>query len=1199
MPDTIKALAASMVARKQAGLEPYVLFIGAGASISSGCSSMLRIVDDVLQKYDAAKFEAWQKEIADATSKDERFGNLLRNEINDKKLENFLESWAAFDSETRYAILRKHLWEGKTPSEGYVDLAHLVKAEYFNLILSTNLDNLMEKALNNIGLLSPENFIVIVNRKDSLEEIMDQLENPRAPVKLVKLHGTLESPLSYAFTVEELFNFEKAIKPSLSRIINRSLLVVGHSMQDRDIHVLFDEEGKEVHFVNPARPKLGSAIDNVLKVRSQGSIIDGAEGTFDTFFRQLRGHIETESNEAATGSPSTSIEEFLKSIGYESELKVPRSRYKNLQTLYVKPTEYDDIITKLEKDRILFIIGEPHMGKTYTALYLLWEYYQKDYDTVHIRHDQLISQLHRHDGNLKALLVELFTPVSQRPRIVHFDDPFGETLERRTEALSNGLGTFLELASGYEHLRVVVTSRLNIFNEAINESGIQGDLEELEKTLRVHTSYRHDVLLDILHRYMRFYKPVWVNDARIAGEIDKKLPAMLAAPHNIEFFVRTSETLNTLDAVLSHVEESKMMVSALAGWMKHMPPHEQVFLMWIEVGSTASILFPNIDSSEIDIEKAYRGNLAYLFKEGHISSIPPMPFSSARDKFETILLERRDEKEGTIKLDFVHPSYHEAFWYTVSRRFPTAQWWELLNRHLREILGDLGVGIDVVWLKMIERYGTINRDLDQLLLLSAESEDVNEQLIALGHMLERPEQFAMLPQFARCMHSVISQGDDSVKIGFLNLYDKYFNKLPLDMLSVGPSLIFDEFGEVRLKAQEIILMRMDELPESIRQGEALKKFEVLSKLLFDTFDPYGDWLRRITYGKYDRMQRAKLDYNFVNLAPAEIHQLIQTPNNDFLSYIFQMADRAWDRLSRKQRESMIPADFFEVETALQVEVEKFVAKHLADLAYLSGRYPFIQVLMRFSQAFNITLKGNIISQFESIPVEQWPQLSPSSLRELVSTFAANLGAIITTRILENYDQILPGYRDIYLESLFSPKSVQPFINYIDRDGPQLKNISGNVLIKLLNVPGIVQYKVLSALLIRFHLLDKEAQQVVKNLIYNPPDRWVGGSVGQIAMRKYSQKISKEVEDFPLRVVELQQKPVTGALLSEMAQIYLDASMGLQEQYESTFLSLVTDSEIVQHAEDWMDHQFSSYGFYDENYWSDIKARMRNLSKGIS
>jgi len=105
---------------------------------------------------------------------------------------------------------------------------------------------------------------------------------------------------------------------------------------------------------------------------------------------------------------------------------------------------------------------------------------------------------------------------------------------------------------------------------------------------------------------------------------------------------------------------------------------------------------------------------------------------------------------------------------------------------------------------MIERYGTINRDLDQLLLLSAESEDPNEQLIALEHMLRRPEQFTDLSQFFACLRSVSSQENEPIRIGFLDLYDKYFSQLPLTMLSLGPPLLFESRAKVRIKAEHVI-----------------------------------------------------------------------------------------------------------------------------------------------------------------------------------------------------------------------------------------------------------------------------------------------------------------------------------------------------------------------------------------------------------
>lgn len=1196
MSDILKALAANIVSRKQAGLEPYILFIGAGASLGSGCSSMLGLVDDVLQSHDSAQFSAWQEEISKAEAVSAKFGELLRDDINKKKISRFMDIWGNLDGDGRFAILRNHLWDNKTPSSGYIDLAHLVKSGYFNIILSTNLDNLMEKALNKVELFQPENFIVVVNGKDSTEEVKEQLESKRVPVKLIKLHGSLESPRSYAFTVEEIFSFEKNIKASLARIINQSLLIVGHSMQDRDINVLFEEEGKEIHFVNPARPETGSAMDNILKVRDLGSIIEGEQGKFDAFFGQLRRYVESASEEANTDGLQTTIDGFLQKIGYGSELKAPHSRYKNLHTLYVKPTEYDDILDKLERDHVLFIIGEPHMGKTYTAMYLLWEYYQNGYETIHIRHDNLIQLLHQHDRNLKELLLKLFTPTNQCPRIVHFDDPFGETLERRTDVFSGGLDTFLELARAFEHLRVVVTSRLNIFNEAVAESRSgSSNLEELEKTLRVHTSYRREVLLDILQRDTRFYKPAWFSDEQIVAALNEKLPEMLPAPHNIEFFVRTSESLNSPDAVLAHVEESKKMISALASWMKHMSPHEQIFLMWVEICSGSSFLFSNTFASVMDIEKAYKENLAYLFSEGYLPGIPAMPFSSAKDKFETILLERREETTGMLHLDFVHPSYHEAFWYAVKRKFPLSQWWELLCANRDDILRNLDKSIDLVQLRMIERYGTINRDLNQLLIISAESEDINEQFIALEHMLEHTEQFSELPQFSHAVQSIVSKGDETMKINFLDLYHKYFYLLPLTTLSTVAVLLFDENWAVRQKAKTVISPKLKDLPESIRQEDTLKIWEILSKLLSDVVPEYSDDLYYILSRTYDE----RLKNNFANLTAAEICQLIQAQNEGIVANIINLADEVWDKLSGEQREAITTCGLFETYW-LQERVKLLAAYHLKDMMHLKDRYSFIDELIKLQQAFNLSLEIDISSEFDKKPLKQWTEIPPASLRELANLSLFNFGARITERILENHNQIPREYRDIYLEALYSPDNAGSLLSYLDKNKYEYEELSDNVLIKLLNAPGGVQYEMLTALLIRFDRLSKKSQKIVINLVDNPPDWWVAGSVGQITIEEFSGELSKKVEDLPAQVANRYPKKAVGALLSEMAQHHFDDSdFGLQERYLPLLQQLTADSEIVSYAEDWMDYSVEVFGFYNEEYWADIKKRMRSLQKELS
>lgn len=825
MSDLVKALASNIVIRKQSASEPYVMLLGAGASINSGCSSMNQIINDLLSTREPTQFAEWEKKINDANLINAQFGDLLEKDLASEKVTLFYDIWSHLDRDTQYSILRKHLWESKKPSEGYIILANLIKDGYIKTILTTNLDNLLEKSLNSLGLYQPENFIVITNGKDKPEEIREQIESERMPFKLIKLHGSLESPLSFAFTPREVFDFETAIKPSLSRVVNQSLIIIGHSMQDRDIDMLFEEDGKEIHFVKPSPPEPISRMDLILRVRGLGSVISGDEGKFDIFLKELLNCINTEIDERIISNTGPSIEEFLQSIGFGHELKVPRSRFKNLPELYVKPMEYIDICLKLEREHIIFIIGEPHLGKTYTALYILWEYYQKGFEPLHIRHDKLIALLHQNDENIKKVFLNLFSSDAATPRIIHFDDPFGETMERRSDIFAKELHNFLSLAREFEHLRIIITSRLNIFRDAIDAISV----EYIEKDLRVHTSYKRDVLLDIFHRYSQFYRPIWMSDKNIVSVLDERLPDLLPAPHNIEFFVRTSERLTSLEDVLRHVELSKEMIRALGEWMASLPDHEQIFLIWLEICSTSEVIFIELPSAKINLEEAYISTLAHMFLRRYLSGIPSNPFSHAIDKFNRIILESRDVGESNlIKYNFVHPSYHEAFWYAVKNGCSIYRLWNLIKENIQSI----GTKIDIVQLGMIERYGSINRDLDKLLLISAESKEIDEQLVALKHMLKRIPKFVDLPQFHCCIKCIADSNNKNKIYNLLYDIEDCFSQLSDDTIITIATLVFNDDLQIRGWTNKILSIYYDSMRDSVKNSEIIQTWKLVKALYY-------------------------------------------------------------------------------------------------------------------------------------------------------------------------------------------------------------------------------------------------------------------------------------------------------------------------------------------------------------------------------
>lgn len=68
--------------------------------------------------------------------------------------------------------------------------------------------------------------------------------------------------------------------------------------------------------------------------------------------------------------------EFVRRIAHNDD------RYARIEELFVSPAEYPSMLEKLEARRLLFIIGDPGIGKTYSAVRLLKHYFSLGYDPI-------------------------------------------------------------------------------------------------------------------------------------------------------------------------------------------------------------------------------------------------------------------------------------------------------------------------------------------------------------------------------------------------------------------------------------------------------------------------------------------------------------------------------------------------------------------------------------------------------------------------------------------------------------------------------------------------------------------------------------------------------------------------------------------------------------------------------------------------
>ena len=159
--------------RRTVGDKPPVLLLGAGASVDAGIGAM----NDLFAFFGLTDFEAFSKYIAPTTAA-ERY----------RYLADFLQT--------------------RKPAEvtpGYQALATLCAQSYFDLVLTTNMDPLLDDALA-AAQLWRRDYLLIVNgviRPDRLDLLLGG-QSPR--VKIVKLHGDLFQRFM-AWTVEEMDAF--------------------------------------------------------------------------------------------------------------------------------------------------------------------------------------------------------------------------------------------------------------------------------------------------------------------------------------------------------------------------------------------------------------------------------------------------------------------------------------------------------------------------------------------------------------------------------------------------------------------------------------------------------------------------------------------------------------------------------------------------------------------------------------------------------------------------------------------------------------------------------------------------------------------------------------------------------------------------------------------------------------------------------
>lgn len=324
--------------------------------------------------------------------------------------------------------------------------------------------------------------------------------------------------------------------------------------------------------------------------------------------------------------------EFLNKINEENS-----KWYKRIDEVYVAPLNYKNIKDLLEKHKIIFITAPAGYGKTYTAVRLMWEYYNQGYEPVWVRGGEP-SERSVVRQRLEKIVGELRSNC-----IIYFEDPFGKRRYEGRENLERDIGMIIDTIKQAENVYVIITCREEIFKKFEEEALLKGLYN-----FRERLSYNYSKRVEILLKWAAEEDCKWLTNDKLKTFIlyQMKNKNILPTPLSIKGFVISTAKANIekkdeLEKKLK--EKSEDILKEFAKEIKNMRKDKIIFLLFPFISNYFKVEF---------VKKMYEK----LVKELNIKNAL---------KFDKVLDWFRDDKVKIVGeyINFSHPLYGDSLEY--------------------------------------------------------------------------------------------------------------------------------------------------------------------------------------------------------------------------------------------------------------------------------------------------------------------------------------------------------------------------------------------------------------------------------------------------------------------------------------------------------------------------------------------------------
>lgn len=270
------------------------------------------------------------------------------------------------------------------PSEGHLRLARLIKEGFFPTVVSTGIDDLLERALEQMHMHPEEHYNLVNVAITTKREIAGALAKSRR-VTVLKALGTVGGG-AFALTRRQVQSHLRRIQRFIYDSARATVIYVGYSERDADLIAAIGRDGGQLWWVNPRIPVgdpqvfdtmktvepealphhelLPAVVDLMRSRRSERLLIVREQGDFDAFFRELYvRRVRRTHDPDEFGRPR------------ESLALEPDGPYKFLEPLEVRDSsifhgrdrELETLEKLIESKSILVIYGRPGVGKTSLA----------------------------------------------------------------------------------------------------------------------------------------------------------------------------------------------------------------------------------------------------------------------------------------------------------------------------------------------------------------------------------------------------------------------------------------------------------------------------------------------------------------------------------------------------------------------------------------------------------------------------------------------------------------------------------------------------------------------------------------------------------------------------------------------------------------------------------------------------------------